>query len=43
MNASEAGKMECVRVLLDCGVQVNVQNEVSADFFAQGNRCMRKR
>ena len=36
MNASEAGKMECVRMLLDCGVQVNVQNEVSADFFAQG-------
>ena len=30
MKASEAGKVECVKVLLDAGVQVNVQNEVSA-------------
>ena len=30
MQASEAGKMECVKVLLLGGVQVNVQNKVSA-------------
>ena len=30
MKASEEGKVECVNLLLDAGVQVNVQNEVSA-------------
>ena len=30
MKASEKGKVECVKLLLDAGVQVNVQNEVSA-------------
>ena len=30
MKASEAGKVECVELLLDAGVQVNVQNEVCA-------------
>ena len=32
MKASEAGQVECVMLLLDSGVQVNVQNEVSAVF-----------
>ena len=27
--ASVEGKVECVKMLLDCGVQVNMQNEVS--------------
>ena len=31
--ASEAGQVECVKLLLDAGVQVNVQNEVSAVLF----------
>ena len=30
MKASVAGQVECVKLLLDAGVQVNVQNEVSA-------------
>ena len=30
VKASGAGKVECVELLLDAGVQVNVQNEVSA-------------
>ena len=30
MKASEKGQVECVNVLLHGGVQVNVQNEVSA-------------
>ena len=30
LKASEEGKVECVKVLLDGGVQVNVQNKVSA-------------
>ena len=30
MKASEEGQVECVKLLLDAGVQVNVQNEVSA-------------
>ena len=30
MEASEKGQVECVKVLLHGGVQVNVQNEVSA-------------
>ena len=30
VKASEEGQVECVKVLLDAGVQVNVQNEVSA-------------
>ena len=30
MKASEEGKVECVKVLLHAGVQVNVQNNVSA-------------
>ena len=29
LKASHAGKIECVKVLLDGGVQINVQNEVS--------------
>ena len=29
MKASEKGQMKRVKVLLDAGVQVNVQNEVS--------------
>ena len=29
-KASAAGKLECVKLLLDSGVQVNVQNKVSA-------------
>ena len=33
MIASEAGKVECVKVLLLGGVHVNVQNEVSAVLF----------
>ena len=28
--ASKKGEVECVKLLLDAGVQVNVQNEVSA-------------
>ena len=31
MLASEAGNEECVRVLLDRGAQINVQNNVSDD------------
>ena len=31
MLASEAGNEECVRVLLDRGAQINVQNKVSDD------------
>ena len=30
VKASEAGEVECVKLLLDAGVQVNVQNMVSA-------------
>ena len=30
MKASEKGQVECVNVLLHGGVQVNVQNQVSA-------------
>ena len=30
MKASEEGKVECVKLLLDAGVQVNVQDKVSA-------------
>ena len=30
MKASEEGEVECVKLLLDAGVPVNVQNEVSA-------------
>ena len=30
LNAILGGEVECVKVLLDGGVQVNVQNEVSA-------------
>ena len=30
MKASKEGKVECVKMLLDAGVQVNVQNLVSA-------------
>ena len=33
MNASKAGQVERVKLLLNAGVQVNVQNEVSAVFF----------
>ena len=29
MKTSEAGKMECVKVLLDRGAEVNMQNKVS--------------
>ena len=29
INASEAGKVECVKLLLETGVQVNVQSNVS--------------
>ena len=29
-KASEAGQVECVKLLLDAGVQVNVQDKVSA-------------
>ena len=30
LKASEEGQVECVKVLLHGGVQVNVQNKVSA-------------
>ena len=30
VEAIEAGQVECVKVLLDAGVQVNVQDKVSA-------------
>ena len=30
LKASQAGKVNCLKLLLDCGVQVNVQNKVSA-------------
>ena len=30
MKASEKGQVECVKVLFHGGIQVNVQNEVSA-------------
>ena len=30
VKASERGKVECVKLLLDAGAQVNVQNMVSA-------------
>ena len=30
VEASKKGKVECVKVLLDAGVQVNVQDKVSA-------------
>ena len=30
LMASEAGEVECVKLLLDGGVQVNIQNNVSA-------------
>ena len=33
MKASEAGQVECVKLLLDAGVQVSVWNEVSAVLF----------
>ena len=33
MNASKAGQVECEKMLLDAGVQVNVRNEVSAVLF----------
>ena len=29
MKASEAGKVECIKVLLDRGAEVNMQDEVS--------------
>ena len=29
MKASEAGYIECVKVLLDCGAQANMQSKVS--------------
>ena len=29
MKASEAGKVECVKVLLDTGAEINMQDEVS--------------
>ena len=31
MKASKAGKVECVKVLLDRGAEVNMQDEVSGD------------
>ena len=33
VNASKAVQVECVKLLLNAGVQVNVQNEVSAVLF----------
>ena len=33
MWASKAGQVELVKLLLDAGVQVNVQNEVNAVLF----------
>ena len=33
MKASEAGKVECVKVLLHGGIHVNVQNKVIAVLF----------
>ena len=30
MKATKAGEVECVKLLLNAGVQVNVQNKVSA-------------
>ena len=33
MKASEEGQMKCVNLLLDAGVQVNVQNKVNAVLF----------
>ena len=33
VKASEAGPIECVKLLLDTGVQVNVQNKVNAVLF----------
>ena len=30
MKASKEGQVECIKVLLDASVHVNVQNEVSA-------------
>ena len=32
MKASEAGKVECVKVLLDRGAQVIMQEKVSSDY-----------
>ena len=33
MKASEAGKVECVKVLLDRGAQVNMQEKVHAMLY----------
>ena len=29
MKASKAGHMECINVLMDCGAEVNMQDQVS--------------
>ena len=36
MKASEAGKVECIKVLLDRGAEVNMQDKVSGVVF----RCV---
>ena len=33
VKASHAGQVECVKLLLDAGVQVNIQNKVSTELF----------
>ena len=42
MKALEAGQVECVKLLLDAGVQVNVQSKVSAVLFnsTTSNECI---
>lgn len=39
MRAS-GGHVECVKVLLDNGAKVNMQNKVSADYLVTKNQCV---
>ena len=37
MKASEEGHMECVKVLVDGGADVNVQNKVNVVSYSRGH------
>ena len=39
MRASEAGHMECVKVLLDKGAEVNIQDKVSGSLYTACMQC----
>ena len=40
MKASEAGNVECVKVLLDRGAEVNMQDEVSDVIIPQSSQYL---